>query len=98
MCPWGLTGSARDLPPRVGDPLPRAKDGDNIRENDPVALRDQIRKWPAGTLGAAVDINDGAALVEIVDDNGRLLDLLTVPNKLIEVRGPRAQRSASMET
>jgi hypothetical protein len=61
-----------------------------IRENDPVALREQIGKWPAGTLGAAVDIYDGAALVEIVDDNGRTLDLLTVPNELLEVQGPRA--------
>lgn len=61
-----------------------------IRENDPVALREQIGSRPVGTLGAAVDIFDGAALVEIVDDNGRTLDLLTVPNELLEVQGPRA--------
>jgi hypothetical protein len=61
-----------------------------IRENDRVVLREPIGNWPAGTLGAAVDIYDGTALVEVVDENGRTLDLLTVPNELLEVQGPRA--------
>jgi hypothetical protein len=58
-----------------------------IHENDPVVLREADRQTSAGTLGAAVDIYDGAAHVEIVDDNGRTLDLLTVPNDLRDVKG-----------
>jgi len=32
----------------------------DIGENDVVALRERVGKWPAGTVGAAVDVHDGA--------------------------------------
>ena len=42
-----------------------------IQENDVVALRARVGQWPAGTVGTAVSLYDGASLVEVSDDQGR---------------------------
>ena len=57
-----------------------------IHENDVVALRERVGQWPAGTVGAAVSLYDGASLVEVTDDHGRTLDLFTVANELLEIQ------------
>lgn len=57
-----------------------------IHENDVVALRDRVGQWPAGTIGTAVSIYDGAALVEVSDDQGRTLELFTVANELLDLQ------------
>ena len=57
-----------------------------IQENDVVALRQRVGQWPAGTIGTAVSLYDGASLVEVSDDQGRTLDLFTVANELLDVQ------------
>ncbi len=64
-----------------------------IAENDVVVLRKRVGDWPAGTLGAAVDIYDDAALVEVADmETGEALGLFVVPAELLEVQ-PRTGRA-----
>ena len=59
-----------------------------IEEDDVVALRESVGAWPAGTIGTAISIYDGGALVEISEDEppGRALDMIDVPFKLLELR------------
>ena len=60
-----------------------------IEEHDVVALRSSIGTWPAGTRGTVVSLFDGAALVEVAEDDppGSALDnLLTVPVEELELR------------
>ena len=49
-----------------------------IEEHDVVALRVPIGTWPTGTRGTAVGLYDGAALVEVAEDDppGSALDNL----------------------
>lgn len=71
-----------------------------IKENDVVALRERVGRWPAGTVGTAVSIYDDAALVEISEDAppGAALDLLDVPFELLELRPRhRSPRAPDME-
>ncbi len=65
-----------------------------IHENDVVALREQVGQWPAGTVGAAVSLYDGASLVEVTDGEGRTLALFAVANELLEIQ-PRYVDDAS---
>jgi hypothetical protein len=63
--------------------------GDPIREHDVVALHERVGTWPAGTSGTVVGFYDGAALVEVAEDDppGSALDnLLTVPFEELELR------------
>lgn len=66
-----------------------------IYENDVVALREPVGDWPAGTVGAAVSIYEGAAQVEVTDNRGRTLELITVPNELLEVRPRHAPATST---
>ena len=59
-----------------------------IEEHDVVALRVPTGLWPAGTSGTVVSLSDGAALVEVAEDDppGSALDnLLTVPLEELEL-------------
>ena len=49
-----------------------------IRECDVVALLDSVAGWPAGTVGAVVDEVDDWKQIEIADDHGQTLDLVSV--------------------
>jgi hypothetical protein len=55
-----------------------------IRENDVVELLEAVDKvdeagsWPAGTVGAVVSDHSDVKLVEISDDRGVMLDLISV--------------------
>ncbi len=53
---------------------------------DVVELREARGDWPVGTVGTVVEASDDEALVEIVDDDGRTLELLTVPYDSLRVR------------
>lgn len=58
-----------------------------IRENDVVELRKPVGNWPAGRIGAVVSERGVSKLIEIADDRGQMLDLISVSEsdlKLIE--------------
>lgn len=52
---------------------------------DVVELRIASGRWPAGTTGTVVETYDSAALVEITDDDGHTLELLTLPFDALRV-------------
>jgi hypothetical protein len=49
-----------------------------ISENDFVGLLDAVGEWPAGTTGTVVDEHGEHKLIEISDDQGQMLDLISV--------------------
>lgn len=49
-----------------------------IGELDVVELLDQVGQWPAGTIGAVVSDHGEVKLLEIADDQGVMLDLISV--------------------
>lgn len=49
-----------------------------IRENDVIELRETVGTWPAGTIGAVVSERGDAKLIEIADERGQMLDLISV--------------------
>jgi hypothetical protein len=49
-----------------------------IRENDVIELRETVGAWPAGTIGAVVSERGDAKLIEIADERGQMLDLISV--------------------
>lgn len=49
-----------------------------ITENDYVELVHPIGKWPAGTRGTAVSDYGAWKLLEVSDEQGRMLDLFDV--------------------
>jgi len=64
------------------------------QELDVVELLGEVGRWPAGTTGTIVKADDTTALVEISDDRGHGLDLVSVPHAAavaigISVKRPR---------
>ena len=60
-----------------------------IEEHDVVAARVPVGAWPVGTSGTVVSLYDGAALVEVAEDDpplSALDNLLTVPLEGLELR------------
>lgn len=49
-----------------------------IKENDVIELREAVGAWPAGTIGAVVSERGDAKLIEIADERGQMLDLISV--------------------
>jgi hypothetical protein len=49
-----------------------------IREHDVVRLKQPAGKWPAGKEGTVLAVKDGWELVELADDQGVTLDLISV--------------------
>lgn len=49
-----------------------------IGEIDVVELLDQVGKWPAGTQGTVVDERGEWKQLEIADERGVMLDLISV--------------------
>ena len=56
-----------------------------------VELRMASGRWPAGTVGTVVQTHDEGALVEIADDQGRTLDLLSLPYDALSPVAPTDQ-------
>jgi hypothetical protein len=49
-----------------------------IKENDVVELRKRVGDWPSGRIGAVVSEQGAWKLIEIADDRGQMLDLISV--------------------
>jgi hypothetical protein len=50
---------------------------------DVVELLSASGRWPAGTVGTAVDVKERLVLVEISDDTGAALDFIAVPHEVL---------------
>jgi hypothetical protein len=58
----------------------------NVDLLDVVELRKARGSQPAGTAGAVVELLENEALIEIADENGTTVELLTVPYEELRVR------------
>ncbi len=62
-----------------------------VRENDVVELLGTVDKtdadgsWPAGTVGAVVSDHGEVKLVEVADERGVMLDLISVPEARLKL-------------
>ncbi len=56
-----------------------------IGEIDVVELLGSVDKWPAGTEGTVVSDHGDIKLVEISDDRGVMLDLISVPEPRLKL-------------
>lgn len=63
---------------------------------DVVELREPRGGQPAGAIGAVVELFPTEALVEIADEHGRTVKLLTVPYEALRIREsePARRRAA----
>lgn len=63
---------------------------------DVVELREPRGQWPAGTVGAVVELFPAEALVEIADEDGKTLELLSVPYEALRAQSsePARRRAA----
>jgi hypothetical protein len=56
-----------------------SKVGADIRELDVVEFTVEAGRWPAGTRATVLEVLAAGALVEIDDDRGHTLELLSLP-------------------
>jgi len=49
------------------------------KEFDVVEMLDPVGRWPAGTSGAIVDESRDWKQIEISDEQGQMVDLISVP-------------------
>lgn len=63
---------------------------------DVVELRKSHGRVPAGVVGTVVELSSTAALVEIADESGATVEILTVPLEELRVRSsaPARRRAA----
>jgi hypothetical protein len=63
---------------------------------DVVELREPRGGQPVGAIGAVVELFATEALVEIADEHGRTVELLTVPYEILRIResAPARRRPA----
>ncbi len=59
-----------------------------LRPLDVVELLTECGRWPVGTTGTVLEISPEGALVEIADERGHTLDLLTLPTSALAVPAP----------
>jgi len=55
------------------------------RENDVVELREPVGQWPAGRRAVVHAERDDWRLIEISDDRGVMLDLISVPESQLRL-------------
>jgi hypothetical protein len=66
-----------------------------IAELDAVEFTVPVGPWPAGTEAVVLEVFDQGALVEVADQDGQTLDLLSVPWPALKRRPePRQERLA----
>lgn len=58
-----------------------------LRELSVVELQTASGRWPAGTPGTIVEIESSTVLVEVADDRGHLLDLVSLPLDAVATTG-----------
>ena len=51
-----------------------------LKELDVIELRVAVDAWEAGTVATVLEVATDSVLVEIANEDGRTLDVLTVPN------------------
>ncbi|HEY1690378.1 MAG TPA: hypothetical protein VGF95_16115 [Solirubrobacteraceae bacterium] len=56
-----------------------------IHEHDVVALTRQVGQWPTGTIGAVVSEHGSFKQIEIADERGRMLDLVSQAEDQLEL-------------
>jgi hypothetical protein len=66
---------------------------ERITEHDVVALRSAVGKWPAGTEGTIVSERGAFKLIEVADDLGQMLDLISVAEPELDLVWSSARRS-----
>jgi Domain of unknown function (DUF4926) len=60
---------------------------------DVVELMVATGSWAAGTVGTVVDVTDVSVLVEINDDDGRTLDVVSLPHDALKrIDAPQQER------
>jgi hypothetical protein len=62
---------------------------------DVVEFLTESGRWPAGTVGTVVEVDDRYALVEISDDRGHALDFVSLPHNAVASTGGGVSRAAS---
>ena len=62
---------------------------------DVVELIADSGRWPAGTVGTVLEADDQSALVEISDDQGHALDVVSLPLDALATVGGGVSRAAS---
>jgi hypothetical protein len=63
-----------------------------ISELDVVELGVQSGRWPAGTEGTVLERRDDSAVIEIADERGHTLEIVTVPvEALRRIETPQQQ-------
>jgi Domain of unknown function (DUF4926) len=62
---------------------------------DVVELSVESGRWPAGTVGTVVEADADRVLVEISDDRGHALDLVSLPPDALAARLSQTERVAS---
>lgn len=60
---------------------------------DVVELTGDAGRWPAGTIGTIIEADRDHALVEISDDRGHTLDLITLPHQRLLARSTKEPRT-----
>jgi hypothetical protein len=60
-----------------------------------VELLVESGRWPAGTVGTVVELDDAQALVEISDDRGHALDFVSLPHDALAHRAEPDRQIAS---
>ena len=60
----------------------------DLRLLDVVELRTESGRWPVGTTGTVLEVSPEGALVEIADERGHTLDLLTLPASALAIPAP----------
>jgi hypothetical protein len=63
-----------------------------------MALRKSCGRWPRGTRGVIVDAFENDATVEILDEEGRTLDVLTLGYDLIALFETAPQGQLPLDT
>jgi hypothetical protein len=61
-----------------------------IGEHDVVELLDSVGGWPKGRQGTVVDQHGNSKLIEISDERGQMLDLVTAPAERLRLVEPAA--------
>jgi len=57
---------------------------DMLKPLDIVELRVAVDSWEAGTTATVLEVAEASALLEVSDENGRALEILTAPLEAVK--------------
>ena len=55
-----------------------------LKPLDIVELRVAVESWEAGTTATVLEVAEASALLEVSDENGRALEILTAPLEAVK--------------